>query len=138
MARKQKVNKTEAVSAFLKTHGGATRGEIVAAMAKQGIKITPSHVGNIKSQLKRKLARKRKPQEAPRSEPVAAEKPAKAGDTITISQVRAVAQTVRAVGGTDRLNDLLGLIREVGGIRKFKDLVEAMTVTEVEPGKIPF
>ena len=45
---------------------------------------------------------------------------------ITFEQVKAVAQTVK-VGGLDRLNELLGLVREVGGLKKFKDLLEAMS-----------
>jgi hypothetical protein len=52
------------------------------------------------------------------------------GDTITIGQVKAVAQTVKTVGGSDRLTELLGLVREVGGMKKFKDLLEAMSVGE--------
>jgi hypothetical protein len=60
----------------------------------------------------------------------------KAVDTITIAQVKAVAQTVKAVGGFARLNDLLGLIKEVGGMKKFKDLVDAISGTE--PDAIPF
>jgi hypothetical protein len=35
-----------------------------------------------------------------------------------------------------RLNDLLGLIKEVGGTKKFKDLLEAMSVPETDA--IPF
>jgi hypothetical protein len=46
---------------------------------------------------------------------------------ITFEQVKAVAQTVKVVGGLDRLNELLGLVREVGGLKKFKDLLEAMS-----------
>ena len=42
------------------------------------------------------------------------------------SQVKAVAETVKVVGGYARLNELLGLIKEVGGVKKFKDLVEAI------------
>jgi hypothetical protein len=43
-----------------------------------------------------------------------------------------VAQTIKAIGGFDRLNELLGLIREVGGLRRFKDLLDAMSVAEVD------
>ena len=50
----------------------------------------------------------------------------KAANTVTVEQVKAVAQTVKAIGGFDPLNELLGLIREVGGLRRFKDLLEAM------------
>jgi hypothetical protein len=35
--------------------------------------------------------------------------------------------SVKVVGGFDRLNELLGLVREVGGLKKFKDLLEAMS-----------
>jgi len=51
----------------------------------------------------------------------------KKADTVTFEQVKAVAQTVKVVGGFDRLNELLGLVREVGGLKKFKDLLEAMS-----------
>jgi uncharacterized Zn finger protein (UPF0148 family) len=73
-------------------------------------------------------------QQAP--EPTPAEKPVKAGDTITIEQVKAVAKTIGTIGGFARLNELLGLIREVGGMKKFKDLLEAMSAAEAAP--IPF
>ena len=70
----------------------------------------------------------------PTPEPAAAEK--KAGDTVTFEQVRAVTQTVKAIGGFARLNELLGLIKEVGGLKKFKDLLEAISGTETDA--IPF
>ena len=54
----------------------------------------------------------------------------KTANTVTVEQVRAVAQTVKAIGGADRLNELLGLIKEVGGLKKFKDLLDAMSVPE--------
>jgi hypothetical protein len=64
---------------------------------------------------------------------VAVEKPAKAADTVTFDQLRAVNQTIKAIGGVTRLNELLGLVKEVGGLKKFKDLLEAMSVTEAGP-----
>lgn len=70
---------------------------------------------------------------APAPEPAAAEKKA---DTVTFEQVRAVTQTVKVIGGFARLNELLGLIKEVGGLKKFKDLLEAMSVPEVD--EIPY
>ncbi len=60
----------------------------------------------------------------------AAEKPAKNGYTITIPQIKAVTQTVKAVGGVAKVNELLGLVKDVGGTRKFKDLLDAMGVSE--------
>ena len=67
---------------------------------------------------------------APAPEPVAAEK--KAEDTVTFEQLRAVTQTVRTIGGFARLNELLGLVKEVGGLRKMKGLLEAMSVPETD------
>jgi len=34
------------------------------------------------------------------------------------------------MGGFGKLNQLVSLIREVGGLRKFKDLVDAITASE--------
>ena len=61
---------------------------------------------------------------APAPEPAAPVE--KAANTVTVEQVKAVARTIKAIGGFDRLNELLGLIREVGGLRRFKDLLDAM------------
>jgi hypothetical protein len=66
-------------------------------------------------------------------EPAAAEKPAK--DMLTLEHVKAVATTAKAIGGFDRLSELLGVIKEVGGMKKFKDLMEAMSA---EPDDIRF
>jgi hypothetical protein len=61
---------------------------------------------------------------------VAAETPTKAGNTITLEQIRSVGQMVKTIGGFHRLHEMLGVIKEVGGLKKFKDLLEAMEVTE--------
>ena len=74
------------------------------------------------------MAKRKAP--APETVTATVEKPTKNGDMVTLEQVKAVAQTVRAIGGFGRLNELLGLIRGVGGVRRFKDLSEAMSVTE--------
>jgi hypothetical protein len=54
--------------------------------------------------------------------------PAKATNgTISIEQIKAVVATVTLVGGTDRLNELLALVKELGGVKKFKELMDAIT-----------
>ena len=140
MAKKRKVNKSQAVRDYLKTHPKAMSSEIVAALNKKGIKITLGHVANIKTTLKNKrLAKKAtKQRKAPVGEAATAEpeKTVKAGATVTLEHVKAVALTVKALGGFVRLNELLGLIKEVGGVKKFKDLLEAMSGTEADA--IPF
>ena len=64
------------------------------------------------------------------------EKTAKAAATVTLEHVKAVALTVKTLGGSVRLYELLGLIKEVGGVKKFKDLLEAISGTETDA--IPF
>ncbi len=58
------------------------------------------------------------------------ERPSKAGNAITLDQIKMVGQMVKTIGGFRRLHDMLAVIKEVGGPRKFKDLLEAMEVTE--------
>jgi hypothetical protein len=73
-----------------------------------------------------------KPKAAPAPAPAPAVAETKAGDTVTFAQLRAVTQTVRTIGGFARLNELLGLVKEVGGLRKMKGLLEAMSVPETD------
>ena len=63
-------------------------------------------------------------QPAPEATPAPVEK---AANTVTVEQVRATVQAVKTLGGADRLNELLGLIKAVGGLKKFKDLLDAMS-----------
>ena len=74
---------------------------------------------------------------APKPEPakVVAEKPTRVGDVITIAQVRAVAELVTLVGGFDRCHELLGVVRDVGGLKRMKDLLEALAAAQVGPIK---
>ena len=142
MAKKLKVNKTQAVRDYLKTHPKAMSGEIAAALTKQSIKITAGHVANIKT----KINKERPAKKAVKAKPVAAvpaspmttepETTARAAATVTLEHVKAVALTVKTLGGPVRLYELLGLIKEVGGVKKFKDLLEAISGTETDA--IPF
>ena len=74
----------------------------------------------------------------PKPEPAkaVAEKPTKVGDVITISQVKAVAELVTLVGGFDRCHELLGVVRDVGGLKRMKDLLEALAAAQVGPNKV--
>jgi hypothetical protein len=140
MAKKQKVNKSQAVRDYLKKHPNAMSGEIAAALTKQGVRITSGYVANIKTGIKKKRSVKQavvaKPIAAVPASPAEPEKPVKAGATVTLEQVKAVALTLKALGGSVRLYELLGLIKEVGGLKKFKDLLEAISGTEADA--IPF
>ena len=147
MAKTREVNKTQTVRDYVKANPKATNKEISEALGKEGIKISPNHVANIKATIRaRRRAKKQaaaKPAAAVPAIPAvagtlapAAERPTKPGETITLEQVKKVAHTVRAIGGFERLNELLGIIKEVGGLKKFKDLLEAMAVTATDD--IPF
>lgn len=86
---------------------------------------------------KKKAAPARKaPASKPEPAQVVVEKPTKSGDTITIAQVRAVAELVATVGGFDRCHELLGIVREVGGLKKMKDLLEALAAAQISPSKV--
>ena len=138
MAKKQKVNKSQAVRDYAKAHPEATGGEIAAALNKKGIKITANYAANIKSQSKKKRRAKTvgKPQVVEAVTAVTEEKTEKVGATVTLEHVKAVALTVKTLGGSVRLYELLGLIKDVGGLKKFKDLLEAISGTETD--SIPF
>ena len=84
------------------------------------------------AKLAKKAAKKQAAVEA--AAPAAVEK--KPADTITLDQVRKVAQTIKTLGGSVRLHELLGLIKDIGGLKKFKDLLEAISGTETDA--IPF
>lgn len=57
----------------------------------------------------------------------------RATNAIALEQIKAVGQMVKTIGGFRRLHEMVSVIREVGGLKKFKDLVEAMEVIEAKP-----
>ncbi len=131
---KKTVSKTGAVRDYLLAHPTAKPLEIVAALKKQGIKITRSHAGNIKTKINKEPAAK---QASPAvAAPAVVEKPAKNGGTITLEQVKKVARTISTIGGFQRTIEVLEVIRELGGVKKFRDLAEAMSVQITDD--IPF
>jgi uncharacterized Zn finger protein (UPF0148 family) len=62
--------------------------------------------------------------------------PAKSTNAITLEQIKMVGQMVKTIGGFRRLHEMLGVIKEVGGLKKFKDLLDAMAVGETD--QIPY
>jgi len=123
---KSQVNKTQAVRDYLKDHSGAMSGEIATALTKQGIDITPRHVSAIQSKIN-KTGTAKKPAVVEVAAPAVVEKPTTNGGTITLEQVKKVAQTIKTIGGYERVIEVLDVIKASGGVKKFKDLAEAMT-----------
>ena len=76
------------------------------------------------------------PAPEPAPAPVAVEKPAKPADTITLDQVKLVAQTVKSLGGLQRATEVLEVIKELGGAKKFKELAAAISATSTDD--VPF
>lgn len=149
MAKKRDVNKTKMVLDYWNQHPKATAAEVAEAMKKQGTDIKVSYIYNIRTQSKKKSGKKKAGRKAGKAKtqavaahapatpvPAATEKKAEPAGTVTLEHIKAVAQTIKAIGGFGRLNELLGLIREVGGLRRFKDLADAITVNE--SGAVPF
>jgi len=149
MAKKKGVNKTKKVLEYWNQHPKATAAEVAEAMKKQGLDVKVSYIYNIRTQSKKKSGQKKVGRKAGKAKtqaaaaqapaaaaPTATEKKAEPAGTVTLEHIKAVAQTIKTIGGFGRLNELLSLIREVGGLRRFKDLADAITVTE--SGAIPF
>ena len=140
MAKLVRGEKTAAVSAYLDAHPGAGPKEIAAALAKQNIKITTAHVSNIKGKINKggnakKAAKKPAAPATVAAAPAVVEKPTNGG-TFTLDQVKKVAYTISTMGGFQRMEEVLAVVKEMGGVKKLKDLAEAMTV--VETNDIPF
>jgi uncharacterized Zn finger protein (UPF0148 family) len=79
--------------------------------------------------LKQKAAKVAVVKPAPAPTPAVVERPNN-GSTITLDLVKKVAHTVKAMGGFSKMTEVLAVIKEAGGVKKFRDLAEAITVTE--------
>jgi predicted ArsR family transcriptional regulator len=53
---------------------------------------------------------------------------------IALEQIKAVSQMVKTIG-IDRVQEMLSLIKKVGGVARFKNLLDAMELSEVDDGK---
>lgn len=100
MATKQAVSKTQAVRDYLNAHPGAGIREIVAALDKQGIKITLGHVATIKAVMcetddETDDTADTDETAANTAAPPIVEKPAT--DTLTPEQIKIVAQAIKRI-----------------------------------------
>ena len=148
MAKKEGVNKNKMVLDYWNQHPTATAAEVAEAMKKQGTEIKVSYIYNIRTQSRKKSGQKSAGRKAGtvKTKAAAAQAPAAAAatpekrpepaGTVTLEQIKAVAHTIKAIGGFGPLNELVSLIREVGGLRRFKDLVDAINTAEWDG--IPF
>jgi hypothetical protein len=134
MAKKQTVNKSQAVRNYAKAHPEATSGEIATALNKKGIKITANYAANIKTKLNKTSKVKKAPKQAEVAEKVEPiiEKPAKTGNVLTVDQVKKVSLLIKNLGGYQRVVEVLDVIHELGGVKKFKELAAAIAGTDTD------
>lgn len=110
MAKKSKVNKSEAVRDYAAAHPNAKPAEIAAAMAEMGIQVTPQAVSTIKYQAsKKKGAPKRRGR--PRKTAVAKSTAAPARGTVT--DLMAAKQLADQVGGVEKAKNLLDALAKL-------------------------
>jgi hypothetical protein len=137
MAKKQKVNKSQAVRDYVEAHPEATSGEIAVALGKKGIKITTNYAANIKSQSKKKRRTKKAPKQVVETATaMVEEKPIKTADMVTVEQVKKVAELMKTLGGFRGVDKVLETVRDLGGVKKFRELVAAISASETDA--IPF
>ena len=132
MAKIRRGEKTAAVTEYLDAHPEAGPKEIVAALAKQRIKIPRptsaiSRASSARPAPRRRRRRRTKKRAARKSAtvevaaaPAVVEKPTTNGGTITLDQVKKVAHTISMIGGYHRVTEVLEVIKELGGVKKFK------------------
>ncbi len=138
MAKNPEVNKSQAVRDYLAGHSDAMPKEVMATLAKEGIEVSRVLVSGIKGKLKKaspkatKAAKRAAAVAATPLAPPAVEKPTTNGGTITLDQVKTVAQTIQTLGDYQRVTEVLEVIKELGGVKKFRDLAEAMSATSAD------
>ena len=62
--------------------------------------------------------------------PAAIATPTKPNGTITLEQIKKVTVMVKALGGFQKMTEVLAVIKEAGGVKKFKELAEAIECPE--------
>ena len=111
-------------------------GEIATELNKQGVKVTPNYVSSVKTKLKK--THKTKTAKQP-----AVIETFRAGGCIDAESWhhqrgagQKVSQLMKTLGGFPRVVEVLDVVRELGGVKKFKELAAAISGTE--PNDMPF
>ena len=104
---KRKVNKTAAVKEFLEANPNAGPKEVVEALAKNKISVTPNYISNIKSK-------------------------GKSGGKQVKRRGRKKAAVQASTGGllSGKLAEAIKLVEKVGGIDKAKETLDAVKALE--------
>ena len=105
---KRKVNKTQAVKDFLAENPDAATNDVVAAMKKQRITVSPNYVSTIKSNLKpkgkKKVVAKKK---------AAAEKQEATDDKISLSALKEAKKLAATLGGIEQAKEAISALAQL-------------------------
>ncbi|WP_233215305.1 hypothetical protein [Rhodopirellula bahusiensis] len=119
------MSKSERIRRYIQAHPEARNTEIVAALEEHGIKY--QDVGNVRSQEKRKAAKKAAPAKrrrpavatpevAPPASTPAVPPMATAPDAVSMETLQAGAEFVKQAGGIDQAQAILDLIRQIQSV----------------------
>ncbi len=117
---KKKVTKTAAIQRYLKRKPDAKPREIVAALAKKGIQVTPATVSTIKNQMKNKgllpaAGGTAKPKRATASARRGRKpgRPRQAEANTTLDMLKQAKSLAESAGGVDKAKKLLDALAEL-------------------------
>jgi hypothetical protein len=105
MAKKSGVNKSQTVREYLKSHPSSTNKEVAQTLAKQGIKLSPNHVANIKSQMALSQGKRKRRSKA------ASAMSTKTG--VDIHEIKAAFVLLKQCGGVEKAKKALDAAREI-------------------------
>jgi len=105
MAKKRKqVNKSQAIRDYAKANPKAGPKEIAETLTKQGIKVTPGLVSNVKTMAKKRRRAKRKP--APATKPAVS-------DRVSLSTLVQAKKMAEQLGGVDKAKRALAALAKL-------------------------
>jgi len=105
VAKKQSVNKSQTVRDYLKAHPSTANKEVAEALTKQGIKISASHVANIKSKMSVSKGKRKRRKRA------ATAMSAKGG--VGVLEIKAAFMLLKECGGIEKAKKALEAAREI-------------------------
>jgi len=107
---KRKVNKTQAVRDFLAENPDATTKDVVAAMNKQRITVSPNYVSTIKTNMKAKGKGKKKVAAKKKAAP---KKQEAADDKISLSALKEAKKLAERLGGIEQAKQAISALAQL-------------------------
>jgi hypothetical protein len=105
MGKKPTSSKSQTVRDYIKAHPGSGNKEVAEALTKQGIKISPNHVANIKSKMDISKGKRKRRRKAARA------MSAKTG--IGINEIKAAFSLLKLCGSIKGAKDALAAAQEI-------------------------